>query len=165
MARRLALICAAALGMAAFVPLAAAAQTIVFGGIRADTSAEVQVSADSLTVDQTDGSAVFSGDVVVTQGEMRLSAAQVRVEYGSDGQREIKRLLASGGVMLVSGLDAVQSDSAEYSILAGTIEMIGNVLLSQGGNVLSSERLTVNLVTGSATAAGRVQTTLRPGGN
>jgi len=165
MARRLAVILAAALGMAAFVPLAAVAQTVVFGGIRADTSAEVQVSADSLTVDQTDGSAVFSGDVVVTQGEMRLAAAQVRVEYASDGQREIKQLLASGGVTLVSGGDAVQADSAEYSILDGTIEMIGNVLLSQGGNVLSSERLTVNLVTGSATATGRVQTTLRPGGN
>lgn len=165
MAQRLALALAAALGIAAMVPLVAAAQTVAFGGIRADTTAEVQISADSLTVDQTDGSAVFTGNVVVAQGEMRLGAATVRVEYGSDGQREIERLLASGGVTLVSGADAIEAESAEYSILSGTIEMIGKVVLTQGGNVLSSERLTVNLATGSATASGRVQTTLLPGGN
>ncbi|WP_372841392.1 lipopolysaccharide transport periplasmic protein LptA [Phaeovulum sp.] len=165
MARRLSLMFGAMLAAASIAALPATAQTIAFGGIRADTTAEVQVSADSLTVDQTDGSAVFIGNVVVTQGAMRLAAAEVRVEYGRDGQREIERLLASGGVTLVSGVDAAEADSAEYSINTGSIVMIGNVVLLQGGNALSTERLTVDLVTGAATAEGRVQTTLRPGGD
>ncbi len=165
MARRFSLLLGAMLAAASIAVLPATAQTIAFGGIRADTTAEVQVNADSLTVDQSDGSAVFSGNVVVSQGAMRLAAAEVRVEYGSDGQREINRLLASGGVTLVSGDDAAEAESAEYSITSGTIVMIGNVVLLQGGNALSAERLTVDLVTGAATAEGRVQTTLSPGGN
>ncbi|MDP2061815.1 MAG: LptA/OstA family protein [Phaeovulum sp.] len=143
----------------------AQAQTTDFGGIRADTSAAVEISADSLTIDQADGSAVFSGNVVVSQGAMRLAAALVRVEYGNDGQREISRLLASGGVVLASGSDAAEAESAEYTILSGTVVLSGNVVLTQGGNVLSGQRLTVNLTTGTATVEGRVQTTLQPGGN
>ena len=141
------------------------AQQVSFGGIRADTAAPVEISADSLTIDQADGSAVFAGNVVVSQGDMRLSAALVRVEYGAGGQREITRLLASGGVVLASGADAAQAEAAEYTIASGSVLLTGNVLLTQGGNVLSGQRLTVNLTTGNATVEGRVQTTLQPGGN
>lgn len=163
--QRLALALCAALAGGSLSALSVSAQTVAFGGIRADTTAQVEISADSLTVDQADGSAVFSGNVVVVQGAMRLAAAVVRVEYGAEGKREIERLLATGGVTLVTGNDAVEAKEAEYSILSGTIVLTGDVVLTQGGNVLSGQRLTVDLATGSATAEGRVQTTLRPGGN
>jgi lipopolysaccharide export system protein LptA len=143
----------------------AAAQTVAFGGIQADTSAPVEVSADSLAVDQTDGSATFSGNVLVVQGALRLAAAQVRVEYGTEGQSRIERLHASGQVRLVSANEAAEAAEAVYTILSGEIVMTGNVLLTQGANVLSGQRLTVNLTTGLASMEGRVQTTLQPGGN
>ncbi|MBW6506469.1 MAG: lipopolysaccharide transport periplasmic protein LptA [Rhodobacteraceae bacterium] len=165
LAKRLALALSALLaGVILAAPLGLA-QQVSFGGIRADTTAPVEISADSLTIDQADGSAVFAGDVAVSQGDMRLSAALVRVEYGAGGQREITRLLASGGVVLASGADAAQAETAEYTIASGLVLLSGNVLLTQGGNVLSGQRLTVNLATGSATVEGRVQTTLQPGGN
>ena len=50
----------------------ALAQNVAFGGMTADTSAPVEVAADNLAVDQADGSAVFTGNVVIGQGEMRL---------------------------------------------------------------------------------------------
>lgn len=149
------------------LPLAlpAAAQTVAFGGIRADTSAPVEISADSLSVDQTDASATFSGNVVIVQGAMRLAAAEVRVEYGKDGQNRIERLHASGGVTLVSAAEAAEANDAVYTVATGQIVLQGNVLLTQGVNVLSGQLLTVDLTTGQATMQGRVQTTLQPGGN
>lgn len=159
---------AAAFAVLLCLPLAAAAQTaeIAFGGLTADPTLPVEVTSDSLTLNQTDGSAVFSGNVIVAQGEMKLSAAEVRVEYGAGGdQRRIERLHATGGVLLVNGDAAAEAAAAEYDIAASTIELSGDVLLTQGGNTMSGQKLTVNLAEGTGRMDGRVRTILQPGGN
>ena len=66
--------------LALLLGTAANAQTnIDLGGISADPKASVEVSADNLSVDQDSGTAVFSGNVVIGQGDLRLSAGSVRV--------------------------------------------------------------------------------------
>ena len=154
----------AAAALAACVAGSALAQgaNITFGGIRADTSAPVEVEADSLNVDQASNSATFEGNVVIGQGEMRLSAGRVLVVYAEDRSR-IRRLEARGGVTLVNGAEAAEAENADYDIDRGTIEMTGNVLLTQGGSALSSERMVVNLETGQAQMTGRVRTILQNG--
>ena len=147
---------------------AAAQQVVAFGGMRADTKAPVEVSADSLTVNQSDGTALFQGNVVIGQGEMRLSAQTVRVEYAAPaqgGQQRIRALDASGGVTLVSGADAAEAQSARYEVEAGLVTLTGDVLLTQGNNVMSGDRVVVNLADGTAQAQGRVRSVLQPGGN
>lgn len=153
-----------ALGLA-LIPLGVAAQQLAFGGIRADTTAPVEVTADSLSVNQADGSATFSGNVVIGQGAMRLSAATVRVEYGAEGQNRIERLHASGGVTLVSEADAAEAREAVYTIATGEIVLTGDVLLTQGANVMAGQKLTVDLKSGTGAMDGRVRTILQPGGN
>ena len=69
----------------------AAAQNVAFGAMRADVSAPVEVSADSLSVNQADGSAVFSGNVLIGQGEMRLAADRVTVK---NDESAIARVIA-----------------------------------------------------------------------
>lgn len=138
---------------------------VAFGGIRADTTKPVEVTADSLTVNQSDGTAVFAGNVLVAQGEMRLSAGEVRVEYAEGDTRRIERLLATGGVTLVSGPDAAEAKEAVYTIESGSVVLTGDVLLTQGPNVLSGQKLTVDLKTGTGSMEGRVKTVLQPGGN
>ncbi|MFB2532158.1 lipopolysaccharide transport periplasmic protein LptA [Paracoccus sp. p4-l81] len=143
----------------------AAQQAVAFGGVRANTSAPVEVSADSLSVDQASGAATFSGNVVIGQGQMRLSATSVRVEYGDKGQSQIRRLHATGKVTLVSGPDAAEADEAVYEVDSGQVTLTGNVMLAQGQNVLSGNRMVVDLKTGSASVDGRVRSILQPGGN
>lgn len=146
---------------------AASAQSaqIAFGGLKQDTSAPVQVTSQKLQVNQADGSAVFTGDVVVGQGQMRLSAAEVRVEYAKsvDGQKnQIQALHASGGVTLVtSPADAAEAQQAVYTIGTGQVVMTGNVLLTQGPSVISGDKLVVNLKTGAGHMEGHVKTTLQ----
>lgn len=134
---------------------------VAFGTAPSDPNQPVEVTADSLNVNQADGSAEFTGDVLVIQGAMRMTADRVFVVYDNDRSR-IARLEATGGVVLVNGPDAAESDRAEYSIDSGVIVMTGSVLLTQGPSVLSSDRMVVNLTTGTAEMAGRVKTILNP---
>uniref|UniRef100_UPI003B520715 lipopolysaccharide transport periplasmic protein LptA n=1 Tax=Roseovarius indicus TaxID=540747 RepID=UPI003B520715 len=123
----------------------------------------VEVTADNLDVDQEDGTAVFTGNVKIGQGDMRLSAPRVLVVYKED-QSGIKTLQATGGVTLVSGQDAAEASRADYNIETGMIEMQGDVLLLQGTNALSSETMVVDTRAGTARMSGRVKTVLQQGG-
>jgi lipopolysaccharide export system protein LptA len=74
------------------------------------------VTADRLDVNQTDGTAIFTGNVVVVQGELTLTAARVRVEYGETEPREIERIYAFDNVVLVSPTEAAEGDEAVYEV-------------------------------------------------
>ena len=133
-----------------------------FGALQVDPSLSVEVTAETLDVDQETGQAVFTGDVLIAQGDMRLSAPRVLVVYNTDNSA-ISRMEATGGVTLVSGPDAAEAQRADYTIDSGTIVMTGDVLLTQGPSALTSDKMTVNLTTGSAQMVGRVKTILRSG--
>lgn len=149
-------------------PVSAQGAQVAFGGLQQDISLPIEMAADELTINQENGTAVFKGNVVIGQGDMRLSAALVTVEYANsqgDATGQISRLLASGGVTLVNGAEAAEAETAEYSVETGRIVMKGNVLMTQGANALSSEQLEVDLNTGTGVMTGRVRTILQSGGN
>ncbi|WP_292061249.1 LptA/OstA family protein [Marivita sp. XM-24bin2] len=149
----------------AFATLAQAQGTeVAFGTVQQDTSLPVEVSADSLSVSQSDGSALFTGNVIIGQGEMRLSAPRVLVYY-TENQTGVDRLEATGGVTLVNGDQAAEADTAEYEVNRGTIRMVGNVLLTQGANTLVSDSMDVDLEAGTALMNGRVRTVFQSGDN
>ena len=139
------------------------AQTnINLGGIRADSSAPVEVAADSLTVDQDTGTAVFSGNVVIGQGDLRLSASSVRVIY-DEATGDITKLNATGGVTFMTATEAAEAQTAVYDLTSGTIVLTGDVLLTQGASALSANQMTVNVNTGTAQMSGRVRTVFQQG--
>jgi len=142
-----------------------AAQTNVnLGGITADPTAPVEVAADNLTVDQDTGTATFTGNVKIGQGDLRLSAGAVEVVYGAD-TGEIARLKATGGVTFATATEAAEAQNADYDIAGGSLVLSGNVLLTQGASAISAERMSVNLTTGNAELSGRVRTIFQQGGN
>jgi lipopolysaccharide export system protein LptA len=148
--------------------LLAQGANVAFGGLKHDASQPVEITADELTVDQTTGSAVFIGNVVAGQGDMRLSAARVQVQYAVvDGQStgDINQLIASGGVTLVNGAEAAEAQEAVYTVASSQIVMTGDVILTQGPNALSGEKLTVDLNSGQGRMTGRVKTIFQTGGN
>nr|WP_243403706.1 lipopolysaccharide transport periplasmic protein LptA [Shimia abyssi] len=144
------------------LPAISAAQglNVAFGSLQQDTSEPVEVTADSLSVDQNDGSAVFKGNVNIAQADMRMSADQVNVFYSAGGQG-IEKLIADGDVLLVQGEDAAEADHAVYSIATGTVEMKGNVTVLQGVNTITSDEMLINLRDNTAKMQGRVRTIIR----
>jgi lipopolysaccharide export system protein LptA len=146
-------------------PLLAQGANVSFGTEPHESDQPVEVTADRLDVNQTDGTAIFEGNVVVVQGELTLTAARVRVEYGDTQPREIERIHAFENVVLVSPTEAAEGDEAVYEVADRSVVMTGNVLLTQELNVVSGERLTIDLDTGTGVVEGRVRTILRSGGN
>jgi len=142
--------------------------SIPFGIINHDSSQPIEIVADSFTISQNKGQAEFVGNVVVGQAEMRMTAARILVEYDSVQDQKagkIARMVASGGVTLVSGSEAAEAKNAVYSIKDNMIRLDGDVLLTQGTNALSGQKMTINLSDGSASIEGRVKTIFRTGGS
>ena len=151
---------ALALGLAT-ISAEAQQANIAFGGMKQDTSLPVSLDADTLAINNADGTALFTGNVIVAQGEMRLTADEVRVEYTPSGGG-IKTLHATGGVTLINATDAAEAKEAVYTIDSGTVVMTGDVLLTQGANAISGQKLVINLKAGTGVMEGRVQTVFNP---
>ena len=137
---------------------------IDLGGLDVDRSAAIEVTAASLSVDQDSGTAVFSGNVIISQDDLRLSASQVEVVY-SEESGDIARLIASDNVTFVTSNDAAEAQNADYNVATGILTLTGDVLLTQGASAVSAERMVLNLQTGTATMDGRVRTVLQQGNN
>lgn len=159
-------LCAAFLGS---TPAALAQQAgVQTGGFRTDPNAPVEVVADRLDLDQANGIANFQGGVVVTQGEMKLTAGEILVEYvrladGTTGT-DVDKITALGGVMVVTPDEAAEAQTAVFTPSRNEVVMTGDVLLTQGGNTLAGQKLTIDLVTGVGQVEGRVRTVLQPAG-
>ncbi|WP_172327795.1 LptA/OstA family protein [Mangrovicoccus sp. HB161399] len=150
-------------------PLLAQGMGVSLGGVaEGDRNAPVEVTSDQLEMNQAEGTALFTGDVLVVQGGLRLAAPRILVQYarlpdGSLGS-DVEQITASGGVTMVTPGEAAESDEAVYSPLKNEVVMTGDVLLTQGPNTLNGQRLTVDLATGTGRMDGRVRTVITPGG-
>ena len=145
------------------VPLIAVAEnaSLAFGGKDLAADAPIEITSESLEVDQSNGTVVFFFFFLISQGVLRLSAAKVLVSYDNDTSM-IATINASDGVVLVSGAEAAEADGAEYDVQSRTVLMSGNVVLMQGNFALSAKQMRIDLKDGSAQMIGRVKTVLQP---
>lgn len=126
---------------------------------RHDSSAPIDFSAAHQELDDRAKRVILSGDVVVRQSEMTLSAARMTIVYDGDlfggGSPQASRVDASGGVTLIRPDQTARSQYAIYDLNRRIVTLIGNVTLRQGsGNVINGGRLTFNLDTNRATIDG-----------
>ena len=152
MSRRAALALIAALGLAA--AQAAFGQGAGSALKGHDTDAPVDVAADRIEVQDRADRAIFSGNVEVRQGDLRLSTARLTVAYANAGGIEIQRLEATGGVLLRSPSETARSQFAIYDLDRRLVTMIGGVTLVRGGNQVQGGRLVLDLDSGRAVLDG-----------
>lgn len=121
-----------------------------------DTSLPIEITADSLEVVQDRKVATFTGNVDAVQGDLVLSADQLRVHYGDDanaapgppGMGSIRRIEAEGNVFLSSPRETAQGDAGVYDVASNRLTMEGAVVLTQDENVIRGQRLEIDLVSG-----------------
>jgi lipopolysaccharide export system protein LptA len=121
-----------------------------------DTTLPIEITADSLEVMQDQKIATFAGNVDAVQGDLVLSADQLRVHYGGDGEAApgpagmgaIRRIEAEGNVFLSSPRETAQGESGVYDVATNQLTMQGAVVLTQGDNVVRGQRLEVDLASG-----------------
>lgn len=152
------------------VPAFAVAQTtgVNLGQLQTDPNAPVDVTSDQLDLSQAEGTALFSGNVVVTQADMKLTAPQILVTYtrlpdGTVG-KEVDTIHATGGVLVVTPTEAAEADEAVFTPIRNEVVMTGSVLLTQGPNTVAGQRLVYDLTTGIGKVDGRVRTLMQSGG-
>lgn len=138
-----------------------------FGGFKHDRSAPIEITSDALEVRQAQNLAVFSGEVVAGQGTLRLTADRVEVTYDAEAEDDsetgaIQNLEATGNVFISNGAETAQGSEAQYDVESGLITMTGDVVLTQGQNVISGQRLTINLNEGQGRVEGRVKSIFTP---
>lgn len=148
-------------------PAAAQGANVSLGIADFDSSQPVEITSESLSLNQQAGNAVFEGNVIVGQGEMVLTCDRMVVEYGQGdgGRNQIRVIRMFGGVTLVGPSEAAESEEAVYTLAEETVVLSGNVLVTQGATAISSDRLIYNLRDGSGRMEGSVKTILNPESN
>lgn len=121
-----------------------------------NTNAPVDVAADRIEVQDRVDRAIFSGNVDVRQGQLRLNSERITIAYSSQGGVNIDRIDATGGVRLTSPSETARSESAIYDLNERIVTMLGNVVLDQGPNTVRGGRLVLDLDTGRAVMDGGV---------
>jgi lipopolysaccharide export system protein LptA len=113
-----------------------------------DSEAPINFGADHIELQDKANRAILTGNVSVKQAEMTLNSARMTVAYTGqvvDGSPQVSRLDAAGSVVVTRPDQTARSQYAIYDLNQRTILMIGDVTLTQGGNVTHSQRLTLNL--------------------
>ena len=122
----------------------------------------VQIEAASLEVRDKDKVATFTGNVKVVQGDTTMRCKSLVVFYdgsakpggmkttstGSGSQQQISRLEAKGGVVVTQKDHTATGDTGLFDMHANTVTLLGNVMVSQGQNVMRGDRLVVDLTSG-----------------
>jgi lipopolysaccharide export system protein LptA len=128
----------------------------VFGGFAGDTNAPIDIEADRLVVSDNKKMAVFTGNVKAVQGDFTLRTPRLEVYYSSGSPTagksasggEITRLKALQKVRVTSGPDqSATGDEAVFDVKAQTVVLTGKVVVKQGKNIITGERLFIDLKT------------------
>ena len=140
-----------ALGLSLGTPVLA--QTESGAGLH-DSEQPIEIVADTLEVRQSQNLAIFEGDVDAVQGDMVLRADTLTVHYRDNkenpDQPGISRIDAKGHVFVSSPAETAQGNTGVYDVDNSMIHLAGDVILTQGGNVIQGQRLEMNLATGES---------------
>lgn len=127
-------------------------------GMAHDTELPIEIAADALEVQQDKQIAVFSGNVDAQQGSIKLRADRIWVHYqgdaAEDAAKAISKIDAEGKVFFSSGTETAEGDQGTYNVDNGVITLTGEVVLTQGNNVIKGNRLVFDLTTGQSTMDG-----------
>lgn len=129
----------------------------------------VNIESNTLEVRDKDKVATFSGDVRVKQGDTAMRSQKLVVFYeqtgdkgaagstgkpmqaatpGPNGSQKIKRLEARGDVVVTQKDQTATGETGIFDMPTNTVTLTGNVVMTQGKNILRGDKLIVDLASG-----------------
>ena len=114
----------------------------------------VNYAADRIELQDRQQRVVLSGDVVITQGDLRLTAGRTTVSYTNQGSLRIQRIDATGGVTVTRGSESARGAAGVYDFNRRVIVLSGGVALRRGSDTLNGGRLTMDLNSGLSSVDG-----------
>jgi lipopolysaccharide export system protein LptA len=141
------------------------------GGLKLSGNGPVQIESDKLEVRENENIAVFTGNVAVVQDKTVLKTAKLVVYYANDGgsatsgSATIDRLEATGKVYMKSENQVATGDVGTFDMKSDVLVLSGKqVVLTEGENILTGCKLTVQMKSGLAKldGCGRISGVLNP---
>jgi lipopolysaccharide export system protein LptA len=147
----------------------------------ADSKQPVSIEADKLVYFDKEQKAIYSGNVVVIQGDTKMTCSMMTIfmeksaapgaapgaapvavptpepaKAGASAppgasSSHVRHLDAIGPVTIISKTQVATADHGSFDKAQNKVWLTGNVTLSDGGNVTKGEKLTYDLTTGQAT--------------
>jgi lipopolysaccharide export system protein LptA len=133
----------------------------------------ISIDADKLVYFDKEHKAIYTGNVVVIQGDTKMTCTMMTVYLdhaptqgaataqgakqttdsppGPAGDAGVKRLEAKGPVTVLSKTQVATGDNGVYDKTEDKVYLIGHVTMSDGQNVTQGDKLTYDLKTGVAT--------------
>jgi lipopolysaccharide export system protein LptA len=128
----------------------------LFNGFQSQSKDPIEIDAAKLEITEENDQriSVFSGDVFVKRGDTTMRAKQIRVYSSLADDRPkgqaFSRIEADGNVEVKSPNQTATGAQVVVNMDQQTITLSGNVVLSQGENVITGDRLVVELASGKA---------------
>ena len=120
-----------------------------------DSDQPVDYAANRIELQDRENRVVLSGDVAISQGDLKLSAGRTIVDYIDDDTLKIQRITATGGVRVTRGDEAARGNVAVYDFNRRIITLVGGVQLRRGSDTMNGGRLVIDLDSGVSSVDGR----------
>jgi len=161
-----ALVAAAFVGVAALHAQQPSGPPNALQGFSQNRDKPIKINSATLEVRDKQKMATFAGDVHLVQGDTTLRSKVLVVFYeddtaskpanppagaaqaGTQQNQQIKRVEAKGNVIVVQKDQTATGENGVFDMRANTVTLLGNVVISQGQNVVKGDRLTVDMTTG-----------------
>ena len=145
-------------------------QSVSLAQFKSDPNAPLNLSAHALDINDNAKSAIFSGNVIATQGGITLRTAKLITTYsgktgmglanatsassqqtGTKPGAQLTRLEARKKVLIIAkDGQSASGDWADFDVKKNTVILGGNVVMKKGSAVILGEKLQIDMTTGQA---------------
>lgn len=108
-------------------------------------ASQTRITGDTFVIDEANGTATFSGNVVVERTGLTVWAAKVLIEYGAGGPEDVRNFTATGRVRIKTPDQDATGDRAVFDPASNQLRMTGNVEVVNATGTLNGPELIVNL--------------------
>lgn len=108
-----------------------------------ETDQPIDITADELELLQQQQQSIFTGNVVVVQGDARLSTEHLVVFF--DDENQIRRIEAEGQVEMIDLQRTATSERAVYDRQQDVLHLSGQAVVTQGENRVAGDEIILYL--------------------
>ena len=135
-----------------------------------DKDQPIHLEAKSAQFDQNTGISTYTGNVVVTQGTMRLTAdvAKIYIQNGAFQRMEASGAPTTFRYQPQADKEVINGEGLriEYNVATDKVYVIDKAKFTQGGDVFTGDRveydLSTDLINASSVEGGRIKITIQP---
>ena len=115
-----------------------------------DREKDIEIEADTAEIDDAKKVTIYTGDVIITQGTLRITGSKVSIYYDSDsnfvklvsvGKPARFRQLPDGKEKIDRNYQAAHADRMEYIKAKDLIVLLGNAVYGQEGSKITADRI------------------------